>query len=234
MIDEYRFPPGISSKIRFVGYLDQRKRASFANRNGHEPAGASLLPQGKLMLCLLGGGQDGDRLAESFSQAQLPPDACGVIVTGPFMSAQTQRRLLERADANPQLRVLSFVSEPTTLVERAERVIAMGGYNTVCEVLSFQKRALIVPRVKPRREQAIRAERLRDLGLIDMLEIDRLNPQAVSDWMARDLPPMSLDGRLNLNGLERLPGLAKEVLGLSSSEAQPDPAPAARPVAVAA
>jgi predicted glycosyltransferase len=232
MIDEYRFPPGISSKIRFVGYLDQRKRASFANRNDHEPAGASL-PQGKLMLCLLGGGQDGDRLAESFSQAQLPPDACGVIVTGPFMSAQTQRRLLERADANPQLRVLSFISEPTTLVERAERVIAMGGYNTVCEVLSFQKRALIVPRVKPRREQAIRAERLRDLGLIDMLEIDRLNPQAVSDWMARDLPPMSLDGRLNLNGLERLPGLAKEVLGLSASEAQPDLAPAARPVAVA-
>src|SRR5215467_1996830 len=30
MIDEYRFPPAIASKIRFVGYLDQRKRLSFS------------------------------------------------------------------------------------------------------------------------------------------------------------------------------------------------------------
>ena len=34
----------------------------------------------------------------------------------------------------------------------------MGGYNTFCEVLSFDKRALIVPRHTPRLEQAIRAE----------------------------------------------------------------------------
>ena len=99
------------------------------------------------------------------------------------------------------------------LVERAERIIAMGGYNTICEVLSFEKRSLIVPRVKPRREQIIRAERLRDLGLIDMLEVDCLNAQALTEWMARDLPPLRLDGRLNLEGLDRLPKLADEVIG---------------------
>src|SRR5215472_11515408 len=32
MIDEYRFPPGIASKIQFVGYLDQRRRLSFAGQ----------------------------------------------------------------------------------------------------------------------------------------------------------------------------------------------------------
>jgi predicted glycosyltransferase len=213
MIDEYRFPPSISSKIRFVGYLDQRKRVGFASRQGQDWAEDGLLPEGRLMLCLLGGGQDGDRLAEAFSEAALPHDACGVIVTGPFMSAQTQRRLLERSAANPRLRVLNFIKEPTMLVERAERVIAMGGYNTVCEVLSFQKRSLIVPRVKPRREQIIRAQRLKDLGLIDMLEADHSSPQALAEWMARDLPPLNLEGRLDLDGLERLPELADEVLG---------------------
>jgi predicted glycosyltransferase len=105
------------------------------------------------------------------------------------------------------------------LVERAERIIAMGGYNTVCEVLSFEKRSLIVPRVKPRREQIIRAERLRDLGLIDMLEVDRSNPQALTEWMARELPPLNVNGRLNLNGLERLPELADEVLRRSPQKA---------------
>ena len=213
MIDEYRFPPTISSKIRFVGYLDQRKRVGFASDDVPDLIESGQVPNGRLMLCLLGGGQDGDRLAEAFSEAELPENAYGVIVTGPFMSAQTQRRLQERSLDNPRLRVLNFIKEPTMLVQRAERVIAMGGYNTVCEVLSFEKRSLIVPRVKPRREQIIRAERLRDLGLIDMLEVDRFNPQALTEWMARDLPPLHLNGRLNLNGLERLPELADEVLG---------------------
>ncbi len=32
----------------------------------------------------------------------------------------------------------------------------MGGYNTYCEILSFDKPALIVPRLQPREEQLIR------------------------------------------------------------------------------
>ena len=212
MIDEYRFPASISSKIHFAGYLDQRKRIVLANGDFLDPIESLFLPSGRLMLCLLGGGQDGDRLVEAFSQAELPADASAVIVTGPFMSPEVQRRLSQRASADPRFRVLGFITEPTRLVARADRVIAMGGYNTVCEVLSFSKHALIVPRVKPRREQIIRAERLRDLGLIGMLEPEHLSPQALSEWMARDLPPLQLDGRINMNGLDRLPALAKEVL----------------------
>jgi predicted glycosyltransferase len=217
MIEEYRFPPTIASKIQFVGYLDQRKRLSFAGQPVQDAREAAHIPPGRLMLCLLGGGQDGDRLAEAFAQAELPSGACGVIVTGPFMSAQTQRRLCEAAATNPRLRILSFINEPTALVAQAERVIAMGGYNTVCEVLSFEKRTLLMPRAKPRREQIIRAERLRDLGLIDMIEPDRMTPKALSDWMATDLPPLRLNGRLDLNGLDRLPLLAAQILGKASA-----------------
>ena len=212
MIDEYRFPASISSKIRFAGYLDQRKRLALANGDFLDPVESLSLPSGRLMLCLLGGGQDGDRLVEAFSQADLPSDASAVIVTGPFMSPEVQRRLSQRAAADPRFTVLGFITEPTRLVARADRVIAMGGYNTVCEVLSFAKRALIVPRVKPRREQIIRAERLRDLGFIEMLDPEQLTPQALSDWMARELPPLKPGIIINLNGLDRLPGLAQEVL----------------------
>ena len=42
---------------------------------------------------------------------------------------------------------------------RAAGVVAMGGYNTFCEILSFDKPALIVPRTVPRLEQFIRASR---------------------------------------------------------------------------
>ena len=104
----------------------------------------------------------------------------------------------------------------------------MGGYNTVCEVLSFDKRALIVPRVRPGREQWIRAERMRALGLIDVLHPDHLSPAALAEWLARDLGPRppSRD-RLDLSGLARIPGMLSELLG---NGADPHPVvPAAFP-----
>ena len=51
----------------------------------------------------------------------------------------------------------------------------MGGYNTSCEILACGRRALIVPRIIPRREQLIRAQRLSELGAVDVL-----HPQALS------------------------------------------------------
>ena len=56
--------------------------------------------------------------------------------------------LRRRAAHDDRFLVLDFVVEPTFLMQHADRVIAMGGYNTLCEVLSFGKPALIVPRVK--------------------------------------------------------------------------------------
>src|SRR6266567_2162023 len=93
----------------------------------------------------------------------------GRLVTGPCMPTGVRRRLVRSVASDPCRRVVSFAHEPTRLVRRADRVVAMGGYNTVYEVLSFEKPALIVPRVRPRREQLIRAERLRALGLVDVL-----------------------------------------------------------------
>jgi predicted glycosyltransferase len=103
------------------------------------------------------------------------------------------------------------------LLERADRVITMGGYNTVCEVLSYDKAALVVPRVQPRQEQLIRVERLRDLGLLDLLHPDNLNPRALTEWLARELPPRPpARARIDLDGLANLPSLLAEVLDAPS------------------
>lgn len=226
MVEQYRFPASIASKIRFLGYLDQRKRLDFA-ASRHARCVLEGMPSGRMILCLLGGGQDGDRLAETFARAEFPPDAFGVLTTGPFMPEQVRARLAERAAANPRLRVLNFVSEPTCLVQQADRVVGMGGYNTVCEALSFGKRALIVPRNSARREQYIRARRLQELGLVDMLEPDSLTPQALSEWFARELPPLRAEGRVDFGGLDRLATAASEILGLAPEvETALEPAPA--------
>src|SRR5437667_405056 len=133
----------------------------------------------------------------------------------PCMPAGVRRRLVRSVASDPCRRVVSFAHEPTRLVRRADRVVAMGGYNTVYEVLSFDKPALIVPRVKPRREQLIRAERLQALGLVDVLHPEALSAAALSTWLARERAPgRPARERIDFNGLSRIPQLLEELLGI--------------------
>jgi predicted glycosyltransferase len=94
------------------------------------------------------------------------------------------------------------------LVVRAAGVVAMGGYNTFCEILSFDKPAVIVPRIAPRLEQAIRAERAQALGLTRMLPDDgvRRTDEMVAALRALDVqaPPSSAVIPGLLDGLENV------------------------------
>ncbi|MCT7057374.1 hypothetical protein M1752_27035, partial [Salmonella enterica subsp. enterica serovar Sandiego] len=77
-------------------------------------------------------------------------------------------------------------------------VVAMGGYNTYCEILSFDKPALIVPRIQPREEQLIRAQRASELGLVDMLLPEEAeNPQLLAEALKRlpERAPPSKSGK---------------------------------------
>ena len=77
-----------------------------------------------------------------------------------------------RAERLPKVRTITFDTRLEHLMARAAGVVAMGGYNTFCEILSFDKPALIVPRTAPRLEQYIRARRAAELGLVAMLPDD--------------------------------------------------------------
>jgi predicted glycosyltransferase len=90
-------------------------------------------------------------------------------VLGPYMPVKKRNKLIRRGESIPQIEVIEFDNRMEELVAGAKAVVAMGGYNTYCEILSFDKPALIVPRVQPREEQLIRAQRAAELGLIEML-----------------------------------------------------------------
>jgi predicted glycosyltransferase len=212
---EYSFSPEVAAKIRYTGYLDRRDGSGSLQIDRATLFATLELDARRLALCLVGGGQDGHAIADAFARAELPHDTGGVIVTGPFMPAEARQRLMRVAADQPRLRVLTFLDETAPLLQHADSVVAMGGYNTICEVLAFEKRALIVPRVKPRREQLIRAERLSRLGVIDLLHPADLTPGALSDWLSRNgAPPQNIRDRIDLGGLTRLPALIEELLRL--------------------
>jgi hypothetical protein len=118
------------------------------------------------------------------------PDAAaeGAVVLGPYMPAAERTTLVQKGTKIPYIKVIEFDNNMEELIAGAAGVVAMGGYNTYCEILSFDKPALIVPRVKPREEQLLRAQRASELGLVEML-----------------LPDASADAASWLTALKRLP-----------------------------
>jgi len=212
-VREYALPPDLEARTRFTGYLDHRARLHHAEQNGFDPLPSLELPPGPLMVCVLGGGQDGGPLAEAFVQATLPPGAAGVVLTGPFMPWEHRRRVIELAGGNPRMRVLEFLREPALLLRKADRVVAMGGYNTIWEMLSFRVPALVVPRTGSSGEQHIRAQRLAALGMVHTLPPEEATPEAISRWLALDRP-VANDPRqvIDFGGLENLPRFLEDVV----------------------
>jgi len=99
-----------------------------------------------------------------------------------------------RAAELTNVEVVTFVPDVDRVMSKASAVIAMGGYNTFCEILAADKPALIVPRTVPRLEQYIRAERMSKLGLVGMLVDDdnrSIDAMAAAIEALPDQPPPS-------------------------------------------
>ena len=93
-----------------------------------------------------------------------------LVVLGPFMDEEKRTHFKRRAESMPATTVLDYHPRIESLIENAAGLITMGGYNTFCEILSFNQPAIVIPRTTPRTEQLIRARRATELGLVNMLE----------------------------------------------------------------
>ena len=191
-------PPSVRHKMVYTGYL--RRELPLHGEVPHEVDEID----GPFILVTPGGGGDGVELVDWVLAAyetdpNIPYGA--VIVFGPFMPATAREAFKERAAKFPNIRTLTFTNNLGALMQRAAGVVAMGGYNTFCEILSFDKRAIIVPRTHPRLEQFIRARAARNIGLIEMLDPGHgLDPQAMATAL-RHLPQQGLPSDVVVPGL---------------------------------
>jgi predicted glycosyltransferase len=201
-------PRAVRRKMVYTGYL---RRSLPPPRRPHQLPEIVNRPY---ILVTTGGGGDGDSLIEwvlRTYESRHPVLYPALLVLGPFMQPERQDEFMRRAAALENVDAITFDARMEELEANAVGVVAMGGYNTFCEILSLDKRALIVPRTKPRMEQYIRASRAQELGLVRMLEDDeRLDP-AVMRRALLELPyqkkpsdvvvPGLLEGLDNVNRL---------------------------------
>lgn len=213
-VKEYQWSKQIANKVRFTGYLDQSRRLRAVNGHSQQEVPSHSASKDRLVVCTLGGGQDGFALAKAFIEGLPKTGVQGVLLAGPFMPEESMQSLHQAAENRDNLEIVKFIPEADKLVSQADCVIAMGGYNTVCSILSFAKRALIVPRVAPRLEQWIRAERLQQLGLVDVVHPRDLSPVGLHDWIEEGAAPVRRAAELvDMNGLTNVEQYCKELIG---------------------
>jgi predicted glycosyltransferase len=169
-IREYALPESVSQKALFTGYIPRATPEPKKEGNGR-----------KRVLVTAGGGGDGYPIMDNYlkmveQNPHLPFKS--TMVSGPFVPSARQDELAARAKACG-VKFHTFMKRPEKRMAQSDLIISMGGYNTVCEILSLKKVSLIIPRESPRLEQLIRARLLHERGLADYLKWNELSPGAL-------------------------------------------------------
>ena len=207
-LTELEVPPAVRDRMNFVGFL--QRSVPREELPGHKP-------QGDYILVTTGGGGDGADLIHDVIHAyQQDPELThnALIVLGPYMPVKKREKLIRKGSKIPYIKIIEFDNRMEELIAGAKGVVAMGGYNTYCEILSFDKPALIVPRIQPREEQLIRARRAAELGLIEMLLPDEADDPLRLAAALKAMPSRAPPSKSTANGL-RLEGLVhiSEIVG---------------------
>jgi len=209
---EYRFPATTVAKLDYCGYI-----AKQPGRRSRDYVRSELkLDDRPLAMVTAGGGEDGYRLLHTYlTGCGTRTNLQSLIFVGPEMAVHQQQELRDMASRSPDVRLLEFSDDVMSYMNAADLVVSMAGYNTMTEILSLRKPAVVVPRIRPVEEQWIRATRLERLDLVSVIHPDQLTPDrlfgAIDGQLAADgsgradrMPPM--------NALDRIAGRIAELL----------------------
>ncbi len=212
-VREYRFPDAVAAKSRFVGMLP-RYNGLLPRETVHRDL---RLDGRRLVVVTAGGGEDGyhvfDHYLAGLERGLGCPNTLHCLVTGPAMPDEQRDALHARAQ-RPDVHFSRFCEHMTSLFAASDLVVTMGGYNSTMEVLSLGRRAVLVPRVRPRAEQLIRAERLAARGLVSLVHPERLSPESLLAAVGEEmLAPERRRDDLRFDGHEGVRRELRELLG---------------------
>lgn len=183
--------------VEHVGYVARRMPARVATDPRQRPR----------ILVTVGGGADGRRMLDTYAAAlrEIGPaaDFTSVVLTGPMLS-EADRAEVERSlrATGADVELSEFTPRPEPLMAAATGVVAMGGYNTVTELMALGAPALVVPRDFPRREQLLRAQRLGDIGAIDWEVREHLTARRLKTFVTTARRNLFRPPSVDLGGLD--------------------------------
>jgi predicted glycosyltransferase len=162
-----------------------------------------------------GGGAVGQELLRAAREAAavLPANLSWLLITGPNLPEADFAALADNAPANVTL--VRFRKDFPSLLRGAKVSISQAGYNTVGDLLRTDCRSILIPfEAAGETEQTVRAERLKALGLADILPEKGLTLADVKTAVEKALaapprPPVFLD----LDGAEKTAAIIRSMIG---------------------
>lgn len=179
---------------------------------GPSPAPVAREPR---VVVSVGGGLVGDRLLRTAIAAQAALAEKGLemrLLAGPLLPQSAWESLQAAARRVPGLELLRSVPDLRAELAAASVSVSQCGYNTALDVLASGVSALVVPFAEGREnEQARRAGRLEELGLLRTIDALSLDAETLADEIcaSRSFRPRRLD--LDLGGAVRSAELLEEL-----------------------
>ena len=213
-------PESVLNRVSYTGFLERHLPSE-------EAASLHPLPDNYIVVTAGGGGDGSDLMNATLAayESAAKHEDCGlpnaVLVLGPFIPKTEREVILRRAEVLELVSLIDFDNRMEAIISRADAVVGMCGYNTFCEILSFDKPALIVPRTIPREEQLIRARRAQELGIVDMLTpVEADNPEILIKAL-QSVPhrakPSQASIQLPLDGLDKIGKIVEKHLEKASA-----------------
>ena len=186
-IQEYAIPERISRKILFTGYIPRKVPSKDAVRKVRKEQGIGK--HEKLVVVTTGGGGDGYAVMDTYlrmleAQPQAATPFRSILITGPFMP-QNERKDIQKRAKRIGVRSYHFFRQMEKILAGADVVVSMGGYNTLCEILSQKTACVVIPRETPRLEQTIRARVFHHKNLVEYIPWTAFSTDALADKIDR-------------------------------------------------
>ncbi|HEV2175582.1 MAG TPA: glycosyltransferase [Terriglobia bacterium] len=183
---EYGLGERLSAGVTYCGYVASQEPPESAPLR----AELGISDFEKLILVTGGGGGDAYPMMSLFLEA-LPlvktrHALAPLVIAGPLM-APDQKGMLRKQARSLGVRVLSHTPDSLSYLHAADLVITMGGYNSLAEIVSLRKKAIVLPRVGPRAEQTMRARIFAEERLVNALQPRDWSAPALAAHIATDL-----------------------------------------------
>jgi predicted glycosyltransferase len=202
----------IKCKIAYTGYVVQK------NTNNHlnYPI-LNINPQKQIIVVSVGGGESGYELIEATIEASkiienaIPHEVH--IFLGLYTTESKLLSLQISAKDSQNVFVKRYDTRFLDYLEKACLSISKCGYNTTMNILSTGVRAIVYAGgTNTNPEQSIRAKKLENIGIIELIDLDDLKPNLFAEKIIKCINVKNSPPRFDCLGSEKSATFLKEIL----------------------
>lgn len=213
---EYGFSSSLCAKTKFLGYI---RRSRGMQKSTTIRSQLEIGKKAPFVLVTSGEGDDDveffNEYLDGLEQVTESTDFTSILVLDAEMSNEDRASIRSRARNFAKVRTLDATDDLMSYMEAADLVVSRGGYRSVCEILTLNKAAIVIPRVELVQEHSIRASRMAHLGLLTMIHYDELTAKGLVGTIQRALKEKKRAyARVVPLSLDALPHLADAVANL--------------------